>query len=47
MQQGGWAENLNTKHKCKRYTSLERGMVNLFEIVINAINEAYIMLEEL
>jgi len=33
------------QHKCKRYTSLDRGMVNLFEIVINAINEACKILE--
>jgi hypothetical protein len=47
MQQGGWAENFNTKQKRKRYTSAERGMVNLFEIVINAMNEACKMPEGL
>jgi hypothetical protein len=47
MQQGGWAEYFNKKQKRKRYTSSERGMVNLFEIVINAMNEACKMPEGL
>jgi len=35
------------QHKCKRYTSSERGMVNLFEFVIYALSEACNMPEGL
>jgi len=38
---------LTKKQKCKRYTSSARGMVNLSEIVINAINETCKMPEGL